>query len=90
MLKKTTNCIYCGQKVEGDFVRDNTQKVARGASRVLGTLSAILRGDPVSAYNNATGNTQDSVEKYSAKFAGGAKYHFNCPYCGQGFDKVVY
>ena len=93
-MQKTIFCKYCGQKtaVGSPIVMEQSAyRVVRGASRMLGTISAVMTGRPYSAYMHATGKSEDAVLKTTNNTIGGGWYHFVCqnPDCEQEFDQQV-
>lgn len=91
-LIKTTTCIYCGATVTGESVvaQKDSFKIASAASRVFGTLSGILSGDPISTYRHASGKSEEGLAKGTEKICGGGLYKFHCNNCNQEFEKRVY
>lgn len=89
-MKKIVKCKYCGQET-AVLTEESLQKVLIIVSRASGTAAALLRGDPLSAYRNATGATQDQIIRLINRFVGGTYYTFVCqnPDCSQSFEKRV-
>lgn len=89
-MQKIVKCKYCGQET-AVLTEESLQKALKTVSQASGTAAALLRGDPLGAYRNATGKTQDQIIKLINRFVGGTYYTFVCqnPECGQSFEKRV-
>lgn len=89
-LKKTIECKYCGEPVTGEPIFNKSQKVLDMANRVIGTVSSIMNGNPMSTYRAASGKSSESAIKAGQYIAGGIPYHFECknPNCMQSFDEI--
>lgn len=89
-MEKVIKCKFCGEETAA-LTEDSLETVLIKVSQASGVAAAILRGDPLSAYKNATGETQERIIKLINRFVGGTYYTFVCqnPECGQSFEKRV-
>ena len=76
-MEKIIRCKYCGRETAA-LTEESLQKVLIIVSRASGTAAALLRGDPLSAYKNATGETQERIIRLINRFVGGTYYTFIC------------
>lgn len=78
-MEKETECIYCGMTIKG---KEKSNLAMSACKQVLGVCSTLL------GFGHFAGTSVADAEKYGiAKLAGWYKFHFDCPYCHQSFDK---
>lgn len=87
-------CKFCGLPVEGiPVLKDSAlYKISEVLNQGSAALMAISSGNPIGALTSMqTGKKITEVEnQVISKAMGGQEYHFECEFCHQSFNKVVY
>lgn len=87
-------CKYCGHIVEGiPVLKDTTlYKISEGLNQGSAALMAFSSGNPIGTLTSMqTGKKITEMEnRIISKVLGGQEYHFECEFCHQSFNKVVY